>query len=320
MTLAPQVQEFLDTAPAESLDHLPVAEQRRHIRRLSDRYFQRFGRAAGTDCVTTDYPVPVDGGTITVRAYRPGLPGTRGPLPAHVELHGGGWWLGSIDEQVNQAICGYRCVHARCVVFAVEYRLAPEYPFPVAVNDAYAALTWVAGQAGQLGVDASRICVGGTSAGANLAAAVAIMARDLGGPAVAFQLLEVPVLDLTGESMRAAFATGELAPVADRISEFETPLRRYLPAPADALAPLASPLLAGDLSGLPPAHVMTAEYDPLRDEGERYARRLADAHVPATVTRYPGAIHGTSFLTGVWAPAREWQDEAATRIRQALAG
>src|SRR4029077_447741 len=135
-----------------------------------------------------------------------------------------------------------------------------EYPFPVAVQDAYAALAWVAGNAGELGVDPDRISIGGTSAGANLAAAVTIMARDTAGPSLAFQLLEVPVLDLTGESMRAEFATGELAPIADRIGEFETPLLRYLPSPARALLPLASPVHAADLSGLPPAHIITAEY------------------------------------------------------------
>lgn len=314
MKLAPQVQEFLDTAPKEPLDQLTVQEQRQRIRQLSDLNYHRFGRAAEPACAATDYAVPVDGGKIIVRAYRPSM---RTPLPAHVELHGGGWWLGSIDEYVNEAICSYRCVHAQCVVFAVEYRLAPEHPFPTAIHDVYAALTWIAGNAAELGVDASRISIGGTSAGGNLAAAVAILARDMAGPALVFQLLEVPALDLTGNSVRAAFATEELRPIADRIGEFETPLRRYLPEPADALLPLASPVHAPDLSGLPPAHIMTAEYDPLREEGERYARRLAEAHVQATVTRHAGAIHATSFLTRVWKPAQEWQHEAAARIRQA---
>jgi acetyl esterase len=146
---------------------------------------------------------------------------------------------------------------------------------------------------------------------------VALLARDMAGPSLVFQLLEVPALDLTGGSMRAAIATEELAPIAHQLSEFETPLLRYFRDPADALLPLASPVLAEDLSGLPPAHVMTAEYDPLRDEGELYARLLAQAGVQATVTRHAGAIHGTSYLTRVWAPAREWQREAAARIKRA---
>jgi len=312
MRLAPQVQEFLD-APAESLDHLTVIQQRQRIRELSDMNYHRYGRRPEPACVSADHAVPVDGAEITIRAYRPSA---EAPLPGHVELHGGGWWLGSIDEHVNEAICRYRCVHARCVVFAVEYRLAPEHPFPAAVNDVYTALTWIASHADDLGLDAGRLSVGGTSAGANLAAATAILARDRGGPELVFQLLEVPALDLTGETMRAAVATGELAPLARYISEFETPLRHYLRDPADALLPTASPVHADDLSGLPPAEVMTAEYDPLREEGEHYAHRLEQAGVPVTLTRHAGAIHGTSFLTRVWQPARDWQRDAAAAIRR----
>jgi acetyl esterase len=314
MTLAPQIQEFFATAPEAHLDSLTVQEQRQRIRYLSDLTYQRFGRGAAPVADVTDYPVPVDGGKIIVRAYRPSR---QAPLPCHVELHGGGWWLGSIDEDVNEAICRYRCLRAHCVIFAVEYRLAPEHPFPTAINDAYAALRWIAGNAAELGVDAGAISIGGSSAGGNLAAAVTLLARDLAGPPLVFQLLEVPALDLTGDSMRAAIAAEELAPIAHQLSEFETPLLRYFRDPADALLPLASPVLARDLSGLPPAHVMTAEYDPLRDEGELYARLLAQAGVHATVTRHAGAIHGTSYLTRVWEPAREWQREAAARIKRA---
>jgi acetyl esterase len=313
MKIAPPVRELLD-APRESMDHLTVPQQRRRIRQLSDLNYHRFGRQAESACAAADYRVPVDGGEIIVRAYRPS---NQAPLPGHVELHGGGWWLGSIDEHVNDAICRYRCVHAYCVVFAVEYRLAPEHPFPTPVHDAYAALTWIVSRAAELGVDADRMSIGGTSAGGNLAAAVTLLARDTAGPALQLQLLEVPALDLTGDRMRAAFATEELAPLADHIPDFETPLLHYLPNPADALTPLASPVRADDLSGLPPARIMTAEYDPLREEGEWYGRRLAAAGVPVTVTRHAGAIHGTSFLTRVWEPAQQWQREAAAAIRHA---
>jgi acetyl esterase len=314
MTLAPQIREFFAAAPEARLDSLTVQEQRQRIRYLSDLTYRRFGRAAEPVADVTDFLVPVDGGKITVRAYRPSA---QAPLPAHVDLHGGGWWLGSIDEAVNEAICRYRCLRARCVIFAVEYRLAPEHPFPTAVDDAYAALLWIAGNATELGIAADVISVGGSSAGGNLAAAITLRARDRGGPKLVFQLLEVPALDLTGTTMRAAMATEELAPIAHQLSEFETPLLRYFRDPADALLPLASPVLAQDLSGLPPAHVMTAEYDPLREEGELYAQLLAQAGVQATVTRHAGAIHGTSYLTRVWEPAREWQREAAARIKQA---
>jgi acetyl esterase len=313
MRFAPPIQAFFDAAPAEPLDFLTVPEQRQLIRHLSDLNYLRFGRRAEPVAAVTDYAVPAEHGEITVRAYRPGA---RGPLPAHLELHGGGWWLGSIDEHINDAICRYRCVHARCVVLAVEYRLAPEHPFPAAVDDACAALRWVAAHAGELGIDASSISVGGTSAGGNIAAAATLRARDAGGPALVFQLLDVPALDLTGDSVRAALATEELAPLARR-STYGVTLGRYLPDPADALLPFASPLRAPDLSGLPPAHIMTAEYDPLREEGERYARRLSAAGVPATVTRHAGAIHGAGYLTRVWPPAQEWQHEAAIMLRQA---
>ncbi len=143
------------------------------------------------------------------------------------------------------------------------------------------------------------------------------MARDGSGPPLAFQLLEVPSLDLTGEIVREALATEELRPMASFVAERDTAVSRYLRDPGDAGAPLASPILADDLSGLPPAHIMTAEFDPLREEGERYARRLRESGVAATATRHAGAIHGTSFLTRVWEPARRWQHEAATVLARA---
>ena len=314
MRFAPQIEALFDTTPEEPLDSLTVHEQRQLMRRLSDQNYLRFGLRPEPVGTVTDYVVPAGSAIITVRAYRPAKPG---PLPGHVELHGGGWWLGSIDEHVNDAICRFRCNHAGCVVFAVEYRLAPEHPFPAALDDVYWAVLWIARHASEVGVDPGRISIGGTSAGGNLAAAAALRVRDTGGPDLVFQLLEVPGLDLTGVSMRTALAGEELAPIAHHIGEFETPLRRYLRDPADALQPLASPVRAGDLSGLPPAHIVTAEYDPLRAEGELYARRLTEAGVDVTLTRYPRAIHGTGYLTGVWEPARNWLHESTLALRQA---
>lgn len=314
MRLAPQIQALFDTAPQIPLDSLTIQEQRDLIRRLSDQNYLRFGLSPEPVGAVTDHVLPADGGTIAVRAYRPARPG---PLPGHIELHGGGWWLGSIDEHVNDAICRYRCNHAGCVVFAVEYRLAPEHPFPAGLDDVYSAVLWIAVHAAELGVDPGRISIGGTSAGGNLAAATALRARDTGGPDLVFQLLEVPGLDLTGASMRAALATEELAPIAHHISEFETPIRLYFQDAADALLPLASPVHAPDLSRLPPAHIVTAEHDPLRAEGELYAQRLTDAGVNVTLTRYPGTIHGTGYLTGVWEPARTWLRDSTLALRRA---
>jgi acetyl esterase len=262
-----------------------------------------------------DHTVPVAGGRLTVRVYRPDDEGT---LPAHILLHGGAWWLGSIDELVCDAVCRYRSLHAHCAVLAVEYRLAPEHRFPTAVEDAYAALAWAAHNADRLGLDAAGISVGGMSAGANLAAAVSLKARDTPGPRVVFQLLEMPVLDLTLATVGQALTTEEFDPVvAPAKSALAAGVRHYLNSPARATHPLASPLLCEDLSGLPPAYVMTAEFDPLRLEGERYARALAAAGTPAEVWRQPGAVHGSDILTRVWPPAREWQRRAASAVRAA---
>lgn len=314
MRLSPQIQALFDTAPEIPLDSLTVQEQRDLIRRLSDQNYLRFGLSPEPVSAVTDHAVPAGGGTIAIRAYRPARPG---PLPGHVELHGGGWWLGSIDEHVNDAICRYRCNHAGCVVFAVDYRLAPEHPFPAGLDDVYSAVRWIAGHAAALGIAPGRLSIGGTSAGGNLAAATALRARDAGGPDLVFQLLEVPGLDLTGASMREALASDDLAPIARHISEFETPLSLYFQDAADALLPLASPVHAPDLSRLPPAHIVTAEYDPLRAEGELYAERLTHAGVDVTLKRYPGTIHGTGYLTGVWEPARTWLRDSTLALKRA---
>jgi acetyl esterase len=314
MRIAPQVQALFDTAPQIPAGPLTIQEQRDLTRRLSDQNYLRFGLRPEPVGAVTDHAVAGDGGTITVRAY---LPARTGALAGHVELHGGGWWLGSIDEHVNDAICRYRCNQAGCAVFAVEYRLAPEHPFPAGLDDVYTAVQWIAAHAAELGVDPRRISIGGTSAGGNLAAATALRARDAGGPDLMFQLLEVPGLDLTGASMRAALGSEELAPVARHLNEFEAPMRLYFQDPAEALFPLASPVRAPDLSGLPPAHIVTAEYDPLRAEGELYARRLADVGNDVTLTCYPGAIHGTGYLTGVWELARTWLQDSTLALRRA---
>lgn len=310
----PPVQAFLDAARAEPLDFLTVAEQRQFMRHASDLNYLRFGRRGEPVATVTDHEVPVDGGAIRVRAYRPT---GEDRLPAHVFLHGGGWWLGSIDEYVNDALCRHRSNHARCVVLAVDYRLAPEHPFPTAINDARAALRWVVANADMLGVDPDVVSIGGHSAGGNLTAAVALACRDGGGPRLVFQLLEVPALDLTRSALRSALETDEFQPLRLDATEADSAVRHYLPDPGQARTALASPVLAPDLSGLPPALVMTAELDPLREEGERYARRLAAAGVPAGVRRCPQAIHATSFLTRTWPPAREWLDTAADLLRAA---
>lgn len=255
--------------------------------------------------------VPVAGGAIEALVYVPPGPG---PHPAHLFVHGGGWGLGSIHHAVVDATCRERCVGAGCVVVSVGYRKAPEHRFPVPLEDAFAALRWLADQAEALGVRRDLVTIGGQSAGGNLAAAVALKARDEGGPAIAFQLLEIPALDLTfaGASV-ATYATG-YGLTARGMEQFRD---AYVRGPDDLTHPYASPLLAPDLTGLPPAHVMVAEFDVLRDEGEAYVRRLNDAGVPATLAMHAGHIHGSGSYTAVMASARAWRDEVIDTLRAA---
>ena len=221
-------------------------------------------------------------GPIPIRIY---LPHGQAPFPVCLSFHGGGWVLGSIarDDARNQEL-----VHrSGCAVVAVDYRLAPEHRFPIPLDDCYAALEWVVHNAGELGMDATRVGVAGTSAGANLATAVAMRARDQAGPALRFQLLIIPVCDDDFErpSYRE-FAQGyhltreQMQWFWDQYAEAE---QRH--------SPLVSPL-KGELANLPPALVITAELDPLRDEGEAYAARLAEAGVPVELIRYDGVVHG----------------------------
>ncbi len=312
MTLPAPVARFLDANPDVPLDHLTVAEQRQYMRLAIDLNFLRFGARGPEVHSVTDHDVPVDGGQVVARVYRPG---PEPALPAHLILHGGGWWQGSIDDYIGDAICRQRCSEAHVVVVSLDYRLAPEHPFPTGLNDAYAALRWMEAEARTLGIDPACLSVGGSSAGGNLAAALTRRARDEGGPGLVFQLLEVPVLDLTGKTARDAVRT----PVEDAmISALMSGVGHYIgDDPIRALDPLVSPLHADDLSGLPPAFILTAEFDPLRVEGERYAERLRAAGVPAKAVRHAGALHGSSMLTRVWDQAADWQREATAALRAA---
>ena len=312
MQLEPAVREFVEAGRAERMAHLDVGGQRHYMRLLIDLNFLRFSRTGPDVHTVTDHGVTVDGGEIRCRVYRPG---DHSRLPAHVALHGGGWWQGSIDDLICDAICRQRCAEANVVVVAVDYRLAPEHPFPTPLDDAYAAYAWVAEHADSLGVDANNISIGGSSAGGNLAAALAIKLRDAGDqPRPVLQLLEVPALDLTLATARRAAATTDGQDMGDELDEA---VRRYLADLRSARLALVSPLLADDLRDLPAAVIFTAEYDPLRHEGEQYAARLQEAGVSARVSRHRGALHGTAMLTRTWPPAADWQHEAADVLRAA---
>ena len=259
----------------------------------------------------TDVTLPGPAGELCARIYRPDGTGRRPPVLVY--YFGGGWSLGTLDT--SDGVCRMLANAAGCVTVSVGYRLAPEHKFPAAVQDCYAGAAWVAAHAGELDVDAGRLAVGGDSSGGNLAAAVALLARDRGGPAIAHQLLVYPNTDYqaTTASMREMDDEYFFNP-----SSVHWYWGMYLAEPEDGANPLASPLRADDLSGLPAATVITAEYDPLRDEAEAYAARLQMAAVPAEIVRYDGMMHGFFTMTGVLETARAAVLTAADRLRDAF--
>ncbi len=242
----------------------------------------------------SDLEIPSEDEPISARFYDPGGLGLE-QRPLIVYYHGGGWVIGDLDT--HDGLCRFLAANAGVTVLSVDYRLAPEHPFPAALDDAIAAFEWAASAGnGRLGADPQRIVVAGDSAGANLAGAVSIAARDNGGPRPAMQALIYPVTDATGgQRSRELFAEGFFLTRAD-MDWFEG---KYLPADHDAADPRISILLADDLAGLPPAYVMTAGFDPLRDEGEDYAKRMREAGVSVALRRQPGLIHGFANLTAV---------------------
>ncbi len=250
-------------------------------------------------------------GQIPVRIY---TPQGNNPFPILIYFHGGGWVLGNLD--IYESACRSLANGASCVVVSVDYRLAPEHKFPVGVEDAYAATQWVADNTNRIKGDSTRIAVGGDSAGGNLAAVVSLMARDRGGPNLAYQLLVYPVTDLS------SLDTASYRDYAEGYGLMRTEMEwfgdHYLSQGEDGKNPYVSPLLAQDLSGLPPALVITAEFDVLRDEGEAYANRLKEAGVSVKCTRYNGMIHGFMTMDGVLDRARGAIDEASAELRAAF--
>lgn len=255
--------------------------------------------------------VAVEGGTIRIRIYRPA---TAGPHPLYVFLHGGGFCAGTLDERDPR--CRTISAEADCVVASVDYRLAPECQYPTAAEDCYAALCHVVDDADRLGVDPTRVAIGGESAGGNLAAVVCLMARDRGGPHVCHQWLDVPATDCTlSQSGHREVPDGYLLDAAT-ISEF---LDAYVPDPARRTEAHCSPLLATNLSGLPPAWIMTAEYDKLRGDGEAYAAALRRVGVGATHVRLLGHIHPSFAFTRLLPSARAYERDAIAALRRAFA-
>ncbi len=257
---------------------------------------------------TRDVLVAGDAGRLPARVYHP-EPGAVLPLVVH--FHGGGWVGGSIAAADRP--CRTLALASGCVVVSVEYRLAPENPFPAPLRDCVAATRWLAAHADEVGADGTRIALMGDSAGGNLAAATALVLRDEGGPAIAHQMLLYPALDQAGSyPSREENGTGYLL-TAGSMAWFGW---HYAADPAD---PYASPLRASDLSGLPPATIAVAGFDPLRDEGVAYAGRLRADGVPVALLEWPGTVHGFFWMAGELKAGRDLATSVADALREALA-
>jgi acetyl esterase/lipase len=306
----PELQALVDQLPSIDLSD-PVAARAGFEALLAAMR----GEIPDVDTLSIeDRPVPGWEGDpdVSVRLYRP--KGAAGPVPGILLIHGGGFIIGSVEAE--HAGAAMTAIATGAVVASVEYRLAPEHPYPAGLHDCYSALKYVAEHGGELGIDPARIALSGASAGGGLAAGTALLARDLGGPPICFQMLHIPELDdrLETPSMRT-FVDSPLwnRPLA------ELSWKAYLGAGADRadVSPYAAPARATDLSGLPPAYISTAENDPLRDEGILYGLRLLQAGVSVELHQFPGTFHGSTLVTSA-AISRRAQHESGVALRRAL--
>jgi acetyl esterase len=310
----------LDPAAKRLLDMVAVAGGMGDIAAMSPQQmrdgFRRLAQSLDIKGVPVgkleDGKLPGPGGALPYRLYRPQEPAAR-PLPVLVFFHGGGCVFG--DIVTHDGLCRMLAAESGCAVISIGYRRAPEHKFPVAVDDCYAATQWVADHASALGLDAHRIAVGGDSAGGGLAAVVCQMAAASHGPRLALQVLFCPVMEMRARTpSRAAFAQGYFLDQAT----MDWMLRQYCAADVDPDDPRLSPLRAMQFSGLPPAHIHTAEFDPLRDEGEAYAQRLRQAGVAARYTCHAGMIHHFYAMAGAIPAARGALKAAGAAMKEAL--
>jgi len=256
--------------------------------------------------------LPGPAGEIPVRIYHPSV--GIGPHPILAYFHGGGWVLGTLDT--HDDVCRTLAHRSGALVVSVGYRRAPEHRFPAPLEDCVAAVRWCALRGAEIGGDGARVAVSGDSAGGNLAAAVALRFRDEGGPALALQVLVYPVTNFSFDTASYRECAVGFGLTRGMMRYF---WKSYLASPTDAGHPYASPLQAANLSGLPPALILTAQYDVLRDEGEAYAARLARAGVPARCTRYLDMNHGFVQLAALCEPALQGLEEVADALRTAFA-
>ncbi|UYM04119.1 alpha/beta hydrolase [Solicola gregarius] len=297
--------------PIDSMDPADLPALRRRRARVQRSRLARLvvGRPAA-GCEIADRTVSFGANALRMRVYRPA--GATGSLPGVVAFHGGGFVLG--DPEQAEWLCSQVAVRTRAVVVSAEYRLAPEHPYPAAIDDAWSATRWAYDNADELDIDRDRFAIMGESAGGTLAAVVAIKARDAGGPRLRAQALLYPAVEMTEtfDSERRN-AAGPIVTSA-QLKGFS---RMYL-AGADGSDPLASPLRTPDLAGVAPALIQTAEYDPLRDNGSRYAAALRHAGVPVRYTCYRGAVHGYLNMPGVVPAAQQAIGEVERELRRLL--
>ncbi|HEX7901523.1 MAG TPA: alpha/beta hydrolase [Planctomycetota bacterium] len=300
--LDPKLAAALAAAPAADYASMTLAD----VRASADQRFKATPKLG--DKIDSSYDLKAGG--VPVRVYDPE---GSGPVPILLYFHGGGWVVGNLES--HDDLCRSLCRRAGVLVVAVDYRLAPEARYPAGLQDAATVLRWLATNAASIGGDPKRIAVGGDSAGGNLAAALALRTRDRGGPAIAFQLLIYPVTvrDFDTPSYRRYAAGYGLT--RDNMRWFWD---QYLEKPADADDPYAAPLHAADLSGLPPAFVATAEFDVLRDEGEAYAAKLAEAGGRVKCARYLGMNHGFARMGALFPRAAQALDEMAAALKAGL--
>jgi len=308
MALDPQARFVLEQLAAQGgldVSAMTPAEARRSFEQM------RSPLPAEPVARVEDRAIPGPAGALPIRVYTP--EGAPASAPGVVYFHGGGWVIGSLDT--HDGFCRALANRARAVVASVDYRLAPEHRFPAAADDCYAAAHWIAEHGAEIGIDGGRLAVGGDSAGGNLAAVVAQMARDQGGPRLRSQVLIYPVTDSDFE--RPSYrenAEGYLL-TRDAMRWFWD---AYVPDPSERANPYAAPLRAEKLAELPPALVLTAEYDPLRDEGEAYGSRLRDAGVRVETTRYDGQIHGFAAMFEILDAGKRALEQIGAVLRRAL--
>ena len=306
MPLDPQVRAILDQFEAAGFPPL-------HSLAPDDAraFVDSMPRIPGPDVAKVeDKKIDAQGHQVPVRVY---TPDGAGPFPVLLWFHGGGWVLGSLDGA--DGVARHLSRGAGCVVVSVDYRLSPETKFPGALEDCYGATEWVVRNASGLNVDPARVAVGGDSAGGNLAASVSLMARDQSGPGLAFQLLVYPVTDRNFDTPSYLDNADGYLLTRDAMIWFWD---HYLGKDEDANNLYASPLKAPDLSGLPPALVMTAEFDPLRDDGHAYAEGLERSGVTTGYTLYPGVIHGFFEMFGALDKADQALADASSALRRAF--